>query len=608
MARESRSTLGLTALWIVQAALGASLFGQVPVSDLASPVTMPDGTPLEGEQFPRFLRPTHEGMFGFEDFLVIGDHSTVTFERRDVESETGYVKETWSRVGTTSVGGLLASVFQPIWTTTDLNAGLQTQRWGVDHPYLLWGEVVVPAVGGTIRRDVYLQIVPTNIPRSRVVQVDDSIQYASHTVNIWIPDFAESRLSDGDRGIDIAAVTRRFYDVFADDYETIAILSQTTLLTSQIGFRRNVQNQIEGIGIPLFDESGAYGSAGTLLGVEVYPPGGWAAGRATLHQQVHQWGECSRVWDQLSIDRLGDDPARHTPLIGPGAVLAGAVLEGTRSVALAGSQLATIALTPSPIEFHPLTLYRMGLIDFESLPEIRVFREQGQFNPDQRSSPPVGTVVQGELLPVFASDFVAADGQRRGPIASRVRRATIYVSRDGLASSAEMDVVNFYAARMAEQNGVTSWDGYPSFFEATGGLATMTTDVTPRPGATVDGKIEAEGLTLGYLDVANDVLTGVLLDSPIPGRIVPNQAVTLSGIVTADDRDDFTIVCFRFIRYGSVDPNEVFLCSSLAGNRFSVDHTFRISQRGTYTVEPFLFWGGSGPQFARSRYGVVVVD
>ena len=81
----------------------------------------------------------------------------------------------------------------------------------------------------------------------------------------------------------------------------------------------------------------------------------------------------------------------------------------------------------------------------------------------------------------------------------------------------------------------------------------------------------------------------------------------ISGIVTADDRDDFTIVCLRFIRYGAADANEVFVCSSIAGNRFSVDVTFGEDQRGSYTVEPFLFWSGAAGQLARSRYGVITV-
>ena len=86
------------------------------------------------------------------------------------------------------------------------------------------------------------------------------------------------------------------------------------------------------------------------------------------------------------------------------------------------------------------------------------------------------------------------------------------------------------------------------------------------------------------------------------------QPVTVEGTLTLTDRTDYNIVCFRFIRYGGDDVNEVFVCGTLDGDRFSVPVTFTDRQRGTYTIEPFAFWSDSGPQTARSRYGVIVVE
>ena len=146
-----------------------------------------------------------------------------------------------------------------------------------------------------------------------------------------------------------------------------------------------------------------------------------------------------------------------------------------------------------------------------------MFVEQGQFDPVRRSVPPVGRSVRGDTIRVRATDIVAADGQRVGPVADRVRQVVVYVTRDGLASAREMDVVNFYAARLAAEDGITSWDQYPSFFEATGGRARLTTEVTPRAGVG-SGRID-ESPGRGFLDVAPDALTGVSLDTAIPGRL-----------------------------------------------------------------------------------------
>ncbi len=587
--------------------------------EVTPPIQLPDGTPVEGNQFPRFIRPTHEGPFGFNNFLVLGDYPTVEFERRDVDQESGVSQETWTRIDVAEVAGRAVSVFRPMWTSEELDAGFRTQRWGVDRPTLFWGQVVVPGAGESGRQDIYLQLAPTNLPPSTVTQVSDTVQYASHAVNISVPGFGVSRIQLGDTALNLEEVTRRFYEVFADEYDTLAVVSQPALLSSHIGFRENVQNQIFGIGLPIFDVSARYGSEGVLQGVEAYPPGGWATLRATLHQQAHQWGDYSAVWNRLGITRQGDDPARHTPLVTPGSVLAGAVLEATRRVGSPIPGASEIERTLPVIEYHPITLYRMGLLPADALPEMGVFVDQGQFEPMDRTSPKVGTSVEGDQIPLFFNDFLAADGQRTGPPADRVRRAVIYVSRDGLASQEEMDVISFYAARMEAMQGITSWDQYPSFFEATGGRALMSTAITPLPVVAPDGTVDGgtDGTTDGtteaslaveYLDVAADALTGVLLDEPIPGRVAPGKPVNLSGKVTATDRDDFNIVCFRFIRYGSSNVNEVFVCGSMFGDRFSTEVTFTSAQRGSYTVEPFLFWPNAGGQFARSRYGVVVVD
>ena len=86
------------------------------------------------------------------------------------------------------------------------------------------------------------------------------------------------------------------------------------------------------------------------------------------------------------------------------------------------------------------------------------------------------------------------------------------------------------------------------------------------------------------------------------------QPLTLDGRVTLTDRTDYNSACFRFIRYGASDVNEIFVCDTLDGVQFSLPVTFDETQRGTYTIEPFVFWTDSGPQTALSRYGVIVVE
>ena len=347
------------------------------------------------------------------------------------------------------------------------------------------------------------------------------------------------------------------------------MVSQANQLARYGGFHGVVRNDISGIGKPFFDNSAAFGSARVLLGVEFYPYSRWTLNSTLLHETGHQWGENSGVWDPLggptisssTLDRKGHAPEGHTPLLTPGAVLYGAVLEGGRRVGEITTATTVLPSSHGPsyaiertmplITYNPLTLYRMGHLPATELPTYQVFANQGQFDEEASTIPEVGTAVEGDHFQVTADDIIAADGTRSGPIINQIRRAVIYVSRGGLVSKAEMDIVNYFAARIGAKEGVTSWDRYPSFFEATGGKAQMLTAITPKNAASIPGPRES------YTPVGPNALVGMRLDSAIPGRITVGQVVTLNGALTLTDRSDYNSVCFKFHRYGAADQNEI---------------------------------------------------
>ena len=99
------------------------------------------------------------------------------------------------------------------------------------------------------------------------------------------------------------------------------------------------------------------------------------------HQIVQQWVDYWN-WSPVAggVERTGYQPETHTPLLYPGEVYAGAVLPAHLRVAAAADGAAyAIEHTPSPALYHPTTLYRMGLIGPESVPDLLVFERQGQF-------------------------------------------------------------------------------------------------------------------------------------------------------------------------------------------------------------------------------------
>ena len=577
---------------------------------------LPDGWPLRADQSPRFLHPTHEGSFGFTDLLVLGDHATVTFERVDADADDGHTPETWARTGTDAVAGHVVSVFSPTWDAGVLRETLRRYSWGVDVPSLYWGRLVVPGSTAGDHVNVHLALAPSNVPSSPVVRIDDHVQFASHVVNIRDADFGDSRILGGDTALNLPEFTRRFYQHFADEYEVIAVVSQATLLAGYSGFHQLVRNDIGGIGLGLYDHSSTYGSAGVLQAVEGYPPARWSTWETVLHEQGHQYGEYTSAWSRLGpaastvfpgassvIDRLGHAPDVHTPLLTPDAVAYGAVLQGTVRVALepgenGQSDTYRIERTVPLVRYHPLTLYRMGLLAAADLPAMRVFVDQGQFEDHTSSAPEPGTEVSGGTVEVTVNDLLAADGVRSGPAVGTIRRAVVYVSRDGLAPQSEMDVVNYLARRLGESSGVTSWDRFPSFSEATGGGATMTTDIRRRPPGTA-AATAAEPADCAKVGV--DALVGIELDEEFGGCLAAGTSVEVSGVLSLTD-ENYYAVCLRFRRYGAPDGERIYECDELNVDRFSIDVDFPADEPGGYTMEAFAFWPDAGPQYPLSTY------
>ena len=227
------------------------------------------GEPLSFLQDPAILRPDHLGSVGLTEFVLVGDYPTLVFEREDPNAATAVVVETWERIGTATVSGQSVSVFQPRWSRQVWSERLRHERFGFDRPYVFWGRVVVPSANGDPAappetRSLYLRVGSTGIPTSHVRQIAPDVQYASHVVNLVMPDFGDSRVSSGTYGFDLQTAAHAFFAHFADDYDSIAFIPQRSHMAPFGAFHRNVKNEVAGIGKPLLDQSHAYGSAGRL--------------------------------------------------------------------------------------------------------------------------------------------------------------------------------------------------------------------------------------------------------------------------------------------------------------------------------------------------------
>ena len=288
----------------------------------------------------------------------------------------------------------------------------------------------------------------------------------------------------------------------------------------------------------------------------------------------------------------------------------GGVLDGTRQVervvTSTGAETFRIAGTTAPAVFHPLQLYRMGLLAAADVPDVTIFAEQAQFNPLRASAPAVGTAVAGERRTVGINAVLAAVGIRQGPIFTEWNQAVVVVS-DTLLSQVEMDYYNFYAQRAAAPRGTRAYDGFGSFFEATSGrTALRTAIITGDPGANpaVSQTLDVSDLPFGAGD-----WRGLKFDQPVPARLRTSTGLTLSGSIDATVLPgSYQFVIIRASRFGDPPDEATTVQTSVSGGRFTVSLRFPNDGGGAYALDAFVFVDEASPPIPTSVVTPFFVD
>jgi hypothetical protein len=563
---------------------------------------LPDNTPLWFDQDPTLLTADYRGIITLRNLLVTGDIESIQF--RPVGNDP---LETWTRTGITEIGSRLISVFSPSWTQQQLTSVFQGQEFGFDSPYLYLGEVLPPGVSPGGGYGVYLRVLSNSIPQVTVIQVADDVQYSSAVVNIRADDFGYTELLDDENAFSFDRVTRRFYELFQDSYDSIGITTESVRLTtpSYNAFHLRVRNDVKGIGQSIFDGSARYGSAGRLSGIEFFTAASMTTNRALAHETAHRWSSFIDWSKLLGITAAGHQPTAHEPLMTGGETRIGAVLEGNRRVVNAGGSW-TIQRTPAPILFHPYTLYAMGVLAPEAVPEIAFFENQAQFNASGVSAPAIGTVVSGDAKTATAFNVIGMVGPREGPVPSTWDQALVVVSSGRLLSRREMDYWTFYSQRTADPNGtgVITWTGYGSFDAATSRRVDLTHEIRPRGGDPI-----REPLAVDAPRFAPSDFREIVSDAPVPTLYDVGERFRITGRVTASDRNDFSSVLVGLYRDPGGDGNFIRGDSRLGSNgTFDIaTPVFTADQRGQWIIEVFLFWPGSGSQQGRFNLGPITV-
>ena len=562
---------------------------------------VPDGRPGSFVQDPPILTSDYNEVVTLREFMVLGDVATARFLPN---WENGEV-ETWTRTAVRTVAGRRVSIFNPSWSGSQIGAFVAANRFGWDDGGLYCGEFLPgssePGTGWAIT----LRIASRSLPPVAVAQLASDIQYSSHVVNIVLPDFGDAFLRD-DFGFDLQRVSQRFFQEFEDTYDTLAIVPTDGFTASYAAYHRNVKNDVRGAGLDVFDNSLSYGSTSRKLhSVELYVGTNFTRASTTSHELAHQWGSYIDWTGIAGVARAGSQPESHDPLFTAGETLIGSVLRPWRRVETtsAGWQ---IGLTPAPAKLHPLTLYAMGLLPRDSVPEIGLFHEQGQFDATEVTTPDVGQRLTGDMSTGTIFNVIGRYGERSGRVPSEWQRATIVVSRT-LLSAREMDYWTYFAARSEDpaRTGVVSYEGVGSFEAATSGRVDVKTGIRPlRAAAIVDGRA-VDGLDFDRGDVR-----GVTFDQPIPSRFVVGRRNDWSGVINRlSQRPNVDSIIIRFWKYGGSSGDAIRISGRVDERlSFRAEKTFGASERGVYQMDVFLFYPDSGSQFSRTALSPIIVE
>jgi hypothetical protein len=560
-----------------------------------------DGQGVSFRQDPPLLFSDYTGTLALREFLVAGDVATVRFK----PSYDGSEIETWSRVATRQIAGRLVSVFEPSWPASVIDRTLTGTRWGWDQLGVHWGEFLREGQEPGDGDNIWIRMAPTNLPRVDVRGLGADVQYSSHVVNIVLPGFGDGYLAD-DYGFNIAAVTSKFYESFADSYDSIAVVPVEHYIADYSAFHRTVQNAVRGIGMSVFDDSLSYGSQShRLRGVELFTSYSLTRHVTSTHEISHQWGSYID-WTRLTgVTRAGHQPASHDPLWASGETMVGSVLTPFRRVRPNGSGWE-IEQTPAPVRMHPYSLYAMGHVSKEQVPEITLFDQQGQFSATTSTAPAVGTEVTGTTRTATIFNVIGMLGERSGPVDTEWHRATVIVSPDRLLSPREMDYWTFAVRRLEDPHGagVVGYDGAGSLEVASGNRLDLRTDIRPLAAAALSETFEVDYPAFGRRDWRD-----VVFDNDVPTRYRIGQHIQWSGVVSTRDRNDINSILIRFTKRGGTEADRIRISSNVsARSSFIAQTQFQPNQAGTYVMEVFLFWPGSGSQFSRAALSPVVID
>ena len=224
--------------------------------------------------------------------------------------------------------------------------------------------------------------------------------------------------------LDTVALLKRFYRTHDDIYDQVVIWTDAALIDEGFAYELTVANEVQGIGLPLFDASRDFGSAGRLRSMAVmdwitkYPDDpqqrflGENSTLSVLGQEVgHRWLAFMEFRDhtgQRSDQLLGRAQSHWSFFMDSDA----SVMEGNDIEDLGGGAFRTVGAVQ---RYNLLDQYAMGLVGENEVPPFFYVENPTNFsgNRTRESAPQVGVTFNGTRRNVLVQDVIAVHGPRR---------------------------------------------------------------------------------------------------------------------------------------------------------------------------------------------------
>ncbi|MBT8298338.1 MAG: hypothetical protein KJO52_08385, partial [Maribacter sp.] len=202
---------------------------------------------------------------------------------------------------------------------------------------------------------------------------------------------------------DFSLISKKVYQHFKDDFDFIFVLSNEQKVPEGLyaGISYKVQNDVEGIGLGVYNGSSDYGSEGRLKSIIHMPVPDYIRNGPFLHEIMHYWGNQgfipTTVGGHWGYSNVGGQLGGFDEVTALGNNSYQGKMEGANG-------FGTFANGGNSVRYGNLELYLMGLIGADELNDVQYAE-----NPESQG---YGKFTADEIITFSAAQLIAEHGSR----------------------------------------------------------------------------------------------------------------------------------------------------------------------------------------------------